>query len=427
MKCTKCGEYIEEGNRFCANCGIQIINFEIDPQSLCIRCVINLDTSLKFCPDCGNPIKSKITADNIPSKKNTLGKASAISPNPNEQPLVPLSFEQTADDQSCPIMKKTEPYTKEYKELDSKATSIARSNETSTSPLSSNNTSAAPLKSYETAKRMSWVAGLIVILGVIFFALKPTINDQLTSSITPTTTETNLSSQTVPIREPHKAQSPSLESIADNVANITVIPSQRSEISTNAPVVHESLPSSTSENFSSQALLQFATNGDWQSFQAVIKERKGIQLPPVGDRKLAKSLNDEAMDTLKSDSKRAVDLLTKAYSSDPSNEEIAVNLGLALRVAENYESSEEHFYRIIEIWPDRAIIWFNLARTLSIQGDKNKEAIGALVGSYILSKNKVKTKNYYEQIVSNIKEHELLRTDINIALNTIKLLKIELN
>jgi len=421
MKCENCGECIEDENRFCAHCGIQVRNSEIDSKSFCIRCVINLDKNLKFCPDCGAPIKSKIAEEDILSKKNALAKASAISTNPDELHRAQHSSEQEAGGLPLSNAKKVDPTNEEYKKCESEATSIFRSNKMPNPPLNPNNPDATPVKNYDTVKRISLIVGLAVLIGGIFFTLKPSINDQSTPFVTPTTAETTLSSESITV--PHEGRSPSSESKAENPANIAVTPSQMSNESTESLTRQESPPSSPSANYSSQSLLKLAANGDWHSFQAGIKERKAPPTPPFGDRKLARNINEKAMDTLKTDTKRAVVLLTQAYSSDPSDEEIAVNLGLALRAAEDYKSSEEHLLRIIETWPDRAIIWFNLAQTLSLQGKKNKEAIGAFVGTYILSKNQEKTLSYYTRLSNDQEQHELLRTDVHSALNIIKLLK----
>jgi tetratricopeptide (TPR) repeat protein len=168
-------------------------------------------------------------------------------------------------------------------------------------------------------------------------------------------------------------------------------------------------------------LLNLATTGNWQSFQAAALVLMDQPKPATGDRKLARSLNDQAITLAVTDIQKSLALLRQAHATDPADAEIADNLGMALRIALNYDQSEVQLMKVITTWPNRQTAWANLGQTLSVQ-NKRREAVGAYVASYKVSKNPRKVLEVYKRIVDDPldKEDPQTRKDLNAALEIIK-------
>ena len=57
VNCTECGNDVEDGAKFCKNCGAEIV-VEEEPQEtkeyqFCSNCGFKMDANIKFCPECG--------------------------------------------------------------------------------------------------------------------------------------------------------------------------------------------------------------------------------------------------------------------------------------------------------------------------------------------------------------------------------------
>lgn len=85
--CPNCGETYEEGEAFCAMCGIKLPAIEeaapVDPEPaapairICSNCGITLDDpELNYCPNCGTPLEA--------------GGYAEPEPEPVEEPARPL-------------------------------------------------------------------------------------------------------------------------------------------------------------------------------------------------------------------------------------------------------------------------------------------------------------------------------------------------
>ena len=51
MYCSKCGNLIQEGDRFCARCGKRVDNETL----VCGKCGKQLPFDARFCDNCGEP------------------------------------------------------------------------------------------------------------------------------------------------------------------------------------------------------------------------------------------------------------------------------------------------------------------------------------------------------------------------------------
>lgn len=59
-KCQKCGTVVEEGNKFCSNCGSKFIKeTNASGGCKCTECNCDVPAESKFCPNCGTPMVRK--------------------------------------------------------------------------------------------------------------------------------------------------------------------------------------------------------------------------------------------------------------------------------------------------------------------------------------------------------------------------------
>ena len=424
MICKKCGEDISDDEKFCTNCGTQISNPEIDLKNICTKCGIKLDKDLKFCTECGAPVSQVIKEKTASLSEFVRSEDSANSSKLSEEIQSPHQCEQIAGSYKVVTAPDTQIQTEELK-----PDTHNKSNFRPDSSLDNTGTTSVPDgrltsnatfgKSHKTTHRMPLIiGGAIILIAVIFYFISSSNNKQ---TAVQTTSESASSS---PITQPANdiKKTPQSQSKPASPSNTAVTPKQTVQGSKPTNVKNTN-PANSITAPTAQELLSFAANKEWQRFHEGIKDRATLPKPPFGDRKAARKLNEEALEALNSDAKRAVILLTQAHSIDPGDQEIADNLGLALIVADEYSTAKDHLLKIIEIWPDRATIWFNLAQTLSLQGDNSKEAIGAFVGSYVVSKNKDKTLSYYTKIGNDQDEDAFLRSNVNNAVDIIKSLQ----
>lgn len=67
MNCPNCNEPIENGMRFCSNCGS-----EVPLEKKCIKCGISLSLNAKFCPSCGTNQEGNGSATSFMGDKNVI-------------------------------------------------------------------------------------------------------------------------------------------------------------------------------------------------------------------------------------------------------------------------------------------------------------------------------------------------------------------
>lgn len=60
MNCTKCGQDLAEGAKFCSNCGTRVEKQQ--DHTFCTTCGARLEPSARFCPSCGVKVE-RITAE----------------------------------------------------------------------------------------------------------------------------------------------------------------------------------------------------------------------------------------------------------------------------------------------------------------------------------------------------------------------------
>ena len=57
--CQSCGSEVDDGAKFCKNCGSEVIveeeNTNVSETKFCSNCGFEMSQSTKFCPQCGTP------------------------------------------------------------------------------------------------------------------------------------------------------------------------------------------------------------------------------------------------------------------------------------------------------------------------------------------------------------------------------------
>ena len=89
VACKNCGCELQEGAKFCKECGAEVIVEEVNGEfQFCPKCGYKMAKGLKFCPECGSP------TSNTPHVNNTVNNTGNSVVNTNKDPLLAaiLSF-----------------------------------------------------------------------------------------------------------------------------------------------------------------------------------------------------------------------------------------------------------------------------------------------------------------------------------------------
>ncbi|WP_458405433.1 zinc-ribbon domain-containing protein [Methanobrevibacter sp.] len=78
--CPNCGSEVNDGVKFCPDCGSEIEVEENQPK-FCTNCGFELNDSLKFCPECGTPTSNAVQKTNfqITNTQKSAGLAAVLS------------------------------------------------------------------------------------------------------------------------------------------------------------------------------------------------------------------------------------------------------------------------------------------------------------------------------------------------------------
>lgn len=71
MKCSKCGNELKDGAKFCPKCGAELSNLK----RYCSECGGELEAGLQFCPTCGKKVGDKKSA---PNRKKLIGIGAGV-------------------------------------------------------------------------------------------------------------------------------------------------------------------------------------------------------------------------------------------------------------------------------------------------------------------------------------------------------------
>lgn len=113
-----------------------------------------------------------------------------------------------------------------------------------------------------------------------------------------------------------------------------------------------------------------------------------LQKPLTGDRKKARELNSVGIKELNGANYALADeAFSKASLADPSDKEIAANLGYSLLKGKHYEAAKDAIYQAILLSPDRLGNWYALGQVYGNQGNESK-ALASFITASVFANNK---------------------------------------
>ena len=128
---------------------------------------------------------------------------------------------------------------------------------------------------------------------------------------------------------------------------------------------------------------------------------RALPQPARGDRKAARALNQEGLAALKrEDSTRAIASLNAAMAADPSDEEIATNLGFALVRVGRFADAQQPLLRALVLNPGRSSAWYNLGQAYA--GDnKEQAAYAAFLLTFQFAGNQHKSLEWFQRLAQD--------------------------
>lgn len=359
MKCFNCHANIESNEKFCSNCGDSVVSTKSNLNCFCIECGGSLEPGEKYCSNCGEPIE-------IPEPEP---KAPSIQSKPAYTPVSPSAGAV----KSTSIEVKAKPIAPPVQHINPEPT-------------------VEPVQKTSSRKVLLSAVALIAVFGIAFVVMRGGTAEL---------------ARTPAIQMPPQAATvppPILPQVATN--------SEKQET-----VIVESVPPGTSTG-SVQKLLDASIRGDKDAFQSVLQQLEQRSQVATGDRKLARKLNESALDAIKQqDFGLAIEILDKARIADPADVEVADNLGYALRLAGKFKESEVQILKALELAPPRSQAWFNLGETYS-KLDKHTQAVAAFVTSNALARNPKASLEGFLKIASR-SEDEKFKEDLQAAITLI--------
>jgi len=141
--------------------------------------------------------------------------------------------------------------------------------------------------------------------------------------------------------------------------------------------------------------------GRSDELNAIKKRIEALPKTAHGDKRSARSANEQGLVAFKAGQyAQAKQYFLSAYQTDPSDVEIASNLGLAyLRLGESKEALQPLTAALTRL-PGRAATWATLAEYYALQ-DRQAEAIACYALTFHVSPNKEKTREALQKLASN--------------------------
>ena len=430
MKCLSCGCSLATFNKFCNDCGLPVkFNYIRTLQKFCTSCGEHLDTKILFCNGCGLKFENQVDSD-LETDLQALSNLSSSKPAKVQPDLLSSTLIEKSEPKSNKSTAKPSPF-QEVKHPEASTNSEVPTTTKTAKPIKASDappkgtftaidqTPASQQPSNSSSMKVWGIFSAVILIGGVGFYLGS--NKQETSALPQKVEATPIQTNSVTSSPVAALDTTSaIDATTQTVTPITGIENKGAtqQLEKLAESVTQMPNKAASTNLD---LLNFATSRNWQGFQTAMANIMEQPKPTTGNRKIARSLNDQAITLNISEISKSLSLLRQAHDADPSDAEIADNLGMVLRLSQNYDESEAQLMKVIGIWPNRQTAWANLAQTLSLK-NKRREAIGAYLASYMVSKNQEKVFEVYKRIVDDPLEREdpQLRKDLKVVLDIIQ-------
>lgn len=145
----------------------------------------------------------------------------------------------------------------------------------------------------------------------------------------------------------------------------------------------------------SATLLAMSKN-DIEAVRRIAEKIDAFEKPARGNRTVARKLNEEGLSVFrKDDFSQASAVLTKAQREDPSDVEIASNLGFARVKAADYSGAHEALMAALLLNPRRTSTWIPIAELIARQNQSASGVVSALLIAYEWSTGREKAIEYY--------------------------------
>lgn len=99
--CTKCGENLQDGSKFCSSCGATVT---LPEPSHCLNCNAELASNAKFCTECGTPV-SENRIGGTKEHQTTIETEQETDQNMKNSQSLPSEQHQTEQDQKSDALR----------------------------------------------------------------------------------------------------------------------------------------------------------------------------------------------------------------------------------------------------------------------------------------------------------------------------------
>jgi len=156
--------------------------------------------------------------------------------------------------------------------------------------------------------------------------------------------------------------------------------------------------------------------GDVETVRSIAEKIDTLDKPLRGNRSTARKLNEEALHAFKQkDFAQAAAIFAEAHREDPSDVEVASNLGFARIKAGDFFGANQALMTALRLNPRRASTWVPIAELAARRDHNTVDAIPALLVAYEWSTAKDKTIEYYS-VQANSETHPQFRAAFEQAL-----------
>lgn len=170
-----------------------------------------------------------------------------------------------------------------------------------------------------------------------------------------------------------------------------------------------------------QQMLNQSVKNDEAGLNATRQQLESIPKPARQNVKEARALNQQGLDALKQENyQAAATAFQQAQQADPSDVEVAGNLGYADWKLGQHKRAEHQLVYAISLAPGRTSSWFSLGQVYGAMGDAER-ATGAFAYAYRVSQNRPKTEEFMRQALNAKETDETSRAALKRALQLLGL------